>query len=191
MFGYNRKDNKGMFKKIDYKKLYNKTNDIAPIDGDCGELCGKICCRPDKENTLGVYLFPGEEKMFTGKENWLQWEKRHPVEDGFPPSWGYPVYFIRCTKPCPREQRPLNCRFFPLTPHLLKDDTLLLIHETLKLPYSCPLLKRKTPLRKDFTEAVAQCWQELLKNPQIHDLVKMDSQEREKEGRKPYIVWHP
>lgn len=174
---------------VDYKKLYSITNTITPLDGDCGELCSKICCQPDSGDNLGVYLYPGEECMFTGKENWLQWEQRHPAEDDFPPSWKYPVYFVRCTRPCPREQRPLNCRFFPLTPHLLKDNTLLLIHETLKLPYLCPLIAGRTPLRKDFIEVTARCWQELLKNPRILDLVKMDSREREREGCRPHIVY--
>ncbi|OPY58424.1 MAG: hypothetical protein A4E55_00916 [Pelotomaculum sp. PtaU1.Bin035] len=176
---------------INYKRLYDITCDVTPIYSDCGKLCGSICCQPDNDNTLGMYLFPGEENMFTMKENWLQWEKRYPAEDDFPKSWDYPVYFIRCTKPCPRERRPLNCRLFPLAPHLLKDNKLILIHETLDLPYSCTLIKRKTPLRKDFIEVVAQCWQELLKDPRIRDLVAIDSLEREKEAHRPYIVWHP
>ncbi|MBM7855655.1 hypothetical protein JOC37_002060 [Desulfohalotomaculum tongense] len=176
-------------KTVDYKKLYNLTGDVTPLQGDCGNLCRSICCQPDKENTLGMYLFPGEEVMFTGKEDWLRWERRHPVEDEFPPSWSYPVYFVRCTKPCPREKRPLSCRLFPLAPHLLGDDTLLLIYETLPLPYSCPLITEKIPLRKDFIKAVAQCWQELLKDQRIYDLVKMDSKEREQEDHRPYIVW--
>jgi len=167
------------------------TNNITPLEDDCGKLCGKICCRPDMNNTLGMYLFPGEEGMFTGKENWLLWEQRDPVEDDFPATWSYPVYFIRCTEPCPRKQRPLSCRFFPLTPHLLKDGKLILIYETLDLPYICPLIRRKTPLRKDFIEVVVRCWQELLIDQRVRDLVEMDSQDREKEGKQPCIIWHP
>ncbi|MDD4168776.1 MAG: hypothetical protein PHD36_00675 [Desulfotomaculaceae bacterium] len=174
---------------VNYKELYDITSTLTPIYSDCGELCGKICCQPDSEDNLGVYLYPGEERMFTGKENWLQWEHRNPAEDDFPPSWGFPVHFIRCTRSCPREQRPLNCRFFPLAPHLLKDNTLLLIHETLKLPYMCPLITGRTPLRKDFAEITARCWQELLRDSRIRDLVEMDSREREREGCRPYVVY--
>lgn len=175
-------------KTVEYQKLYQLTNTITPIHGDCGKLCDKICCR-DSEDNLGVYLFPGEEGMFTGKENWLQWELRHPAEDDFPPSWEYPVYFVHCTGFCPREQRPLNCRFFPLAPHLLKDNTLLLIHETLDLPYLCPLISKRTQLRKDFIAVTARCWLALLSDPRIRDLVEMDSKDREKEGLRPHIVW--
>jgi len=175
-------------KTIDYQKLYHITDMITPLEDDCGKLCGKICCRPDQNNTLGVYLYPGEEDMFTREEDWLCWEQRNPAEDDFPASWSNPVYFIRCAKPCPRKHRPLNCRFFPLAPHLLKDNTLLLIHETLPLPYQCPLIKRKIPLRKEFVDTVVRCWQELLTDQRVRDLVQMDSREREKERKPPFIV---
>ncbi|WP_031515039.1 hypothetical protein [Desulfofalx alkaliphila] len=174
---------------IDYKELYKITREVTPLQEDCGLLCGGICCRPDKDNTIGMYLFPGEEVMFTGDEDWLVWEHFHPEEDDFPPSWSYPVYFIKCTRSCPREKRPLSCRFFPLAPHLLSDNTLLLIHETVQLPYRCPLITKRIPLREDFIQVVAYCWQQLLKDGRIRDLVKMDSQDREKYGQKPYILW--
>lgn len=178
-----------MTNKVDYQKLYKLTADVTPLEEDCGELCGKICCRPDQENTLGMYLFPGEEKMFTGNEDWLHWERRDPRRDDFPPSWVDPVYFVRCTKACPREMRPLSCRFFPLTPHVLKDKRLILIKETLELPYTCPLIIQDIPLSPDFIEVVAQSWQELLKDFRIRDLVEMDSAERELAGKLPKILW--
>ena len=178
-----------MLTEINYKNLYKKTSDVTPLEYDCGKLCNSICCQPDKEGSTGVYLLPGEEKMFTGNEDWLRWEMRNPVEDGFPPNWEYPLFFIKCTKPCPRDRRPLNCRFFPLAPHLLRDNTLILIHETLDLPYLCPLIEKKVTLRNDFIETVAMCWQELLKEPRIRTLVKMDSRDREKEGLQPTTLW--
>jgi hypothetical protein len=175
--------------KIDFNALYQKTSSITPLADDCGRLCGSICCLPDKENSLGIYLLPGEETMFTGNEDWLQWELRHPEEDDFPSNWVYPVYFLRCLKPCPRDRRPLSCRFFPLAPHLLPDNTLLLIYETLPLPYSCPLIENKIPLKKDFITTVAACWQELLKEPRIRALVEMDSRDREKACLQPIVLW--
>ncbi len=174
---------------VDYQKIYNLTAYVTPLKEDCGHLCGSICCRPDRENTLGMYLFPGEEKMFTGREDWLQWEQRDPREDDFPPSWVDPVYFVSCTKPCPREKRPLSCRLFPLAPHLLSDGRLILIYETLELPYSCPLISKNITLEQDFIDVVAQCWQELLKDRRIRDLVIMDSAVRERQGQLPRIWW--
>lgn len=175
--------------KIDYPKLYEITCNVTPLAGDCGLLCNSICCQPDRDNSLGMYLFPGEELMFSGQEDWLQWEKCDPKKENFPPSWTEPVYFVKCTKPCPREKRPLSCRIFPLTPHLLADNTLLLIHETLDLPYRCPLITRNIPLQQEFIKVVASCWQELLKDDAIKDLVRMDSREREKWGQAPTILW--
>lgn len=173
---------------VDYQKLYRLTETVTPLNEDCGVLCNKICCRPDQDNTLGMYLYPGEEVMFTKTEDWLAWELRDPFEDDFPPSWRDWVHFIRCRKPCPRLQRPLSCRLFPLAPHILKDNTLLLIYETLSLPYQCPLIKNKIPLREDFVNVVALCWQELIAEQRIHDLVVLDSRAREKKEIKPTVV---
>lgn len=174
---------------VDYHKLYKMTQDVTPLEGDCGQLCNSICCRPNEDNTIGMYLFPGEECMFTGNEDWLVWEKVNPKDDDFPPSWDYPVYFIKCTQPCPREKRPLSCRLFPLAPHILSDKRLLLIHESIELPYSCPIIANTLLLREEFVETVASSWLELIKDKRILDLVIMDSREREREGHIPRIIW--
>jgi len=178
-----------MGNKVDYKKLYKLTSLVTPLEDDCGIRCGRACCSVDNKNPMGMYLFPGEEAMFSGKENWLLWESRDPGEDGFPPSWLQPVYFVRCNGICPREKRPLSCRLFPLAPHLLKDNSLLLIYEALKLPYKCPLINDKAPLLPLFIDTVALCWKELLKDKRIRDLVVMDSTAREKKVQKPCVVW--
>jgi len=173
---------------IDYPKLYRMSEKITPLKNDCGRLCDRLCCQPGNNITLGMYLYPGEEIMFTGNEDWLEWELRKPAEDNFPPSWIEPLHFISCTKPCPRANRPLNCRFFPLAPHLLLDNTLLLIHETMPLPYKCPLITQDTPLEEDFIQMVGQCWQILLRDRLIRDLVLLDSRERELYSIQPRII---
>jgi hypothetical protein len=163
----------------DYQKLYSLTAGVTPLPEDCGMLCGSICCRPGRHNELGIYLFPGEEDMFTRRESWLEWEEQDPVEQCFPASWPAPVYFVRCTAPCPRESRPLACRFFPLAPHLQRDGTLLLIYETLDLPYTCPLIAGGVPLQEKFIHATRLAWQIMLGDGRIRDLVKEDSRYRE------------
>ncbi|MFZ5596245.1 MAG: hypothetical protein ACOY31_04445 [Bacillota bacterium] len=176
---------------MDFKYLYQLTSGVTPLKTDCGLLCGSVCCRPDSGNTLGVYLFPGEEEIFPGKGDWFLRELHDPEEYGFPSGWKDPVHFIKCTGPCPREARPLACRFFPLAPHLLTDGTILLIHDTIYLPYSCPLIVNKTPLEKDFIEAVALSWTMLLEDRRILELVEEDSREREQAcGSIPPIIWH-
>lgn len=168
-------------KSIDYDFLYEITSGITPLEGDCGLLCGSVCCRPDNQNSLGIYLFPGEECQFTGREKWLVWEYHNPADYSFPDNWKDPVSFLKCTAPCPRDKRPLACRFFPLAPHILANGkTLFLIHETIKLPYRCPLIFENITIIKSFTKTIAQAWQILLRDPRIHKLVVEDSREREK-----------
>ena len=173
---------------IDYHELYRLSEKVTPLQSDCGLLCGKLCCQPGKDVNLGMYLFPGEEVMYTGEEDWLKWEQREPADDYFPASWVKPLYFVSCTKPCPRANRPLSCRFFPLAPHILYNKTLLLIHETMTLSYKCPLILEDEPLNKDFIEMVGQCWRILLTDSRIRDLVVMDSRDREMSAVRPRIV---
>jgi len=163
----------------DYRLVYRMTDKVTPLSEDCGKLCNKICCRPGSKNELGIYLYPGEETMFTRRENWLKWEEQNPEEQFFPSSWPNPVYFVRCTNPCPREARPLACRFFPLTPHLQMDGSLHLIYETLELPYICPLILETRPLEKQFISTAYTAWQILLQDRRIYELVEDDSRYRE------------
>jgi len=177
--------------KKDYSYLYKLTAHVTPLKTDCGLLCRQACCQPNKQDTLGIYLFPGEESMFTGNEDWLVWESQDPRKQFFPASWPAPVYFVKCTRACPRELRPLSCRFFPLAPHLLRNGQLLLILEDMPLPYNCPLIKRKTPLRRDFIQAVAESWQLMVGDERIRDLVEEDSRDREALSLPaPEIIWY-
>ena len=175
---------------MDYKYLYDLTCNSTPLADDCGALCDKICCRRDKKNSLGIYLFPGEESMLSGDDDWHERELHNPSEYEFPADWENPVHFIKCKGACPRDKRPLACRFFPLAPHLLTDGTLIVTYETIHLPYRCPLIYKKIPLREDFIETVAQAWRFLLEDPRILTLVREDSREREKTLRNiPQILW--
>ncbi len=162
-----------------YQYIYRLTAEPTPLQDDCGTLCGSVCCQPGRDNDLGVYLFPGEEVMFSRRENWLIWEAQDPTEQLFPASWPTPVYFVRCTSLCPREARPLACRFFPLAPHLQRDGSLLFIYETLDLPYYCPLITSNLPLLDKFIKTVAAAWQVMLKDPRIRDFVEEESRYRE------------
>lgn len=162
-----------------YQKIYALLDRATPLPGDCGELCGRLCCRP-RDPDLGIYLFPGEETMFTRREPWLTWTEQEAQDYDFPPTWRGTVYFVRCTGSCPRENRPLQCRFFPLTAHYLPDGSLALIWETLFLPYRCPLLSRQFPLQNDFVVAAARAWELLIEDPRVRDLVLWDSRQREK-----------
>lgn len=134
---------------------------------------------------MGIYLLPGEEKLFTRKENWLKWSIEDSEDYEFPDSWSVKIYFIRCKTPphCPREMRPLQCRFYPLAPYLTEDGELKLILSPTELPYQCPLITEKIPLQESFIQATYTVWKRLLKDPLINDLVKMDSKVLRKRRR--------
>ena len=167
----------GILTPEDYREIYRLTGDTSPLDGDCGLLCGQACCRP--EAPQGIYLLPGEEAMLAGEQDWLVREMHDPQEYYFPDSWEEPVHFVRCQGICPRELRPLQCRTYPAAPHIFPDGRFVLIRETLKTTYRCPILAERLHLRQDWLEALYLAWRRLLNDPLIYDLVLLDSSDRD------------
>lgn len=161
--------------------MYRLLDRVSPLSDDCGKLCGACCCTAEGAGDMGMYLLPGEEKIHEPGEDWLIWQKERAEDYDFPDSWHGPVYFVRCKTPpvCPREKRPLQCRTFPLTPHLYADETLELLYNDLDLPYRCPLIEQEIPLDERFVRATYTVWKHLIRDPLIRDLVRKDSEERE------------
>ena len=141
--------------------------------------------------SMGLYLLPGEEQMYTGDEDWIVWGSLQAEEYDFPESWHGRVPFFQCTTAphCPRKKRPLQCRTFPLAPHLDEDGCLYLIWSSDPLPYVCPLIAEHRQLSHDFVKATWTCWSHLIRDPLIRDLVDLDSQIREEEGWPVEIVY--
>ncbi len=178
---------KSSIKKHTFKAIYRLLDKVSPVDYDCGRLCGSICCTydpydpdgydSDDDFSLGIYLLPGEEKMFSGKEDWLQWSWSYAEDYEFPESWHGKVFFLRCKEApfCPRSSRPLQCRIFPLAPHIDEKGRLVMIYQSGQLPYLCPLISEKIKLNENFLKANHTVWKHLIKDPLIYDLVKMDS----------------
>ena len=194
---------KSSIKKDTFKAIYRLLDKVSPIDGDCGRLCGSICCTYGTENSassgsvsgeemsLGLYLLPGEEKVFTGEEDWLGWTSENAEDYEFPESWHGKVYFLECKRAplCDRKMRPLQCRIFPITPHLDEYGNLFMIYQSGQLPYKCPLIDEKTVLNEDFLKANYTVWKHLLRDPLIFDLVEMDSCFREEDGEDIIILY--
>ncbi|MDD3168729.1 MAG: hypothetical protein PHC91_04590 [Eubacteriales bacterium] len=176
---------KSIIRKNTYQAIYRLLNRVSPLPTDCGQLCSSACCNCGGDGCseesldfdMGIYLLPGEEKLFTRKEDWLKWNIEYAEDYEFPASWSGKVYFVRCKTPprCPREMRPLQCRFFPLAPYLTENGELRLILSTAELPYQCPLIAEKIPLQNDFVKATYTVWKHLIRDPLIRDLVEMDS----------------
>lgn len=176
-------------KKRTYRAIYRLLDRVSPIPYDCGTLCNAACCtcagdEPPDEPQLGIYLLPGEDKLFTKKEDWLHWTAEDASDYDFPDSWFGTVYFVTClcAPHCPRNMRPLQCRFFPLTPHLDDAGRLRLIYSDLDLPYRCPLIDDSMTLTPSFIQAVYTVWKHLIRDSLIYDLVEYDSSFRQEEN---------
>lgn len=184
-FVYNIPIMKSSIKKKTFQAIYRLLDRVSPLPTDCGALCGAACCNCGGDSSspeaadfdMGIYLLPGEEKLFSRKEDWLKWSVEDPQDYDFPDSWHGKIYFVRCNCApfCPREKRPLQCRFFPLAPHLAEDGQLVLIRCDLELPYICPLIEAKMELSPSFLKATYTVWRRLIKDPLIYDLVAFDS----------------
>ncbi len=181
--------------RILFRAIYRLLNRVNPVDFDCGLLCNKSCCipetpTPEEEEDLGIYLYPGEELVHDQSDDWLLWKEDTAEDHDLPDSWtGTPVYFIRCRDPlqCKRELRPIQCRTFPLQPHLTEEGQLSLIFCDLDLPYVCPLIGGENELNGSFIRAVYTVWKHLIEDPRIYDFVRMDSEDREWEDA-PYVT---
>lgn len=89
-----------------YKYLYKLLEKVTPLKVDCGKLCEGACCQGDSES--GMYLFPYEEAMYDGTEDWVR------IYDSDFIFKGKPVKIAICNGTCDRKKRPLSCRIFPL-----------------------------------------------------------------------------
>ena len=170
-------------KKRLFEEIYNKLNGIELLDYDCGKLCGAACCTQGgsySDEEMGLYLLPGEEELLK-VEDWLTIRVSDASEHDLPESWTGKVFFARCKTPpiCPRDRRPIQCRTFPLAPHITENGELIMVYNDLELPYECPLIEQEIPLEDDFVEALTEAWKKLIEDPLIYDLVKMDSEARE------------
>ena len=146
---------KSSIKKEEYIQIYKDLDKVSPVDYDCGTLCDSVCCTCDDENTkdkdMVIYLLPGEEELFlennvktdTKKDNlnWFEIAKENTKYYEYPKSWKGNVFFIRCKTPpkCNRKLRPIQCRTFPLTPHII-EETLHLIYEINDSTYNLSLI---------------------------------------------------
>ncbi len=172
---------KSSITKAEYEEIYRLLDSVSPLERDCGELCGAACCTAG-DGDMGIYLLPGEEKLFGPEDDdWLEKTRERAEDYEFPGSWHGTVYFVRCKTPphCPREKRPIQCRSFPLLPHLTEDGVLSMVYNDLDVPYRCPLIEEELPLNDDFVETTQLAWERLIRDPLIFDLVRMDSRARE------------
>ena len=115
-----------------YKSIYTFYGDTTPLCVDCGKLCGGACCESDDNEETGMYLFPGEEKLFFNNPDFkiidsefLYRKKRAKI--------------LICKGVCNRSIRPLSCRIFPIIPYIKSNDFSLIFDP--RANSLCPLTK--------------------------------------------------
>ncbi len=166
----------GSLSREDFEHIYQLTGRVNPRPEDCGKRCSQACCRTDASQ--GIYLLPGEHQLYTGLEDWFTWDVQDAADYLFPRSWEGEIYFLHCAGHCSRDLRPMQCRTYPVAPHLTEDGRFVLVRETLDTTYRCPLITENMPLLRPWLKATWMAWTRLLTDPLIHDLVRMDSAER-------------
>lgn len=114
-----------------YKSIYKFYGDSTPLLVDCGKLCNGACCESADDEETGMYLFPGEEKLFENNPDFKI------VSSEFEYA-GKSANILICKGTCNRDLRPLSCRIFPLIPYI-KDDKFELIFDP-RATSVCPLV---------------------------------------------------
>lgn len=165
------------------KRIYQRLDEVSPVDFDCGTLCNEVCCVYDEEDysndDLVLYLMPGEELMYEDSDSFELYQIKSRAAN-YPDSWEDKVFMVKCLTPprCERNLRPIQCRTFPLIPHLTKEGDFHLVFDESEFPYECPLVHDNIKLNQDFIDVTYDVWMLLIKNPVVYDLVEMDSRRR-------------
>lgn len=174
------------------KRIYEKLDEVTPLDYDCGTLCNHVCCAYDegeyRNKDLALYLLPGEELMYEDSD-YFDLYVVSPKELDYPRRWKGDVFMVECNNPphCDRSIRPIQCRTFPLVPHISEDGKLHLILDENEFPYECPIIRDNIKLNDDFVRITHEVWTMLINNPMVRALVSFDSRRRDNR-RKGYTI---
>lgn len=152
-----------------YLQLYKLFDTVTPVPVDCGELCGKACCKGDDS---GMLMFPGEEQVYKLlAPDWVKIEKTD-FEYEFEGK-KYTVPIAMCKGHCDRYQRPLACRIFPLTPYMDKDGKISVIVDP-RGKGICPMAKAfyVEDFDEKFVGNIERAFKLLAKNKQVKAFLK-------------------
>jgi len=169
----------------EFRWAYARLSRVTPLVSDCGELCGKSCCK-GLDGKAGMYLFPGEEALLSPDWDWLTLEWHLVSEREFCPSWEgriERVGFVICRGVCPREQRPLACRLFPLVPEPTLDVAL-----DSDAALMCPIARyaRIEEIDAGFVQACREVYGLLAQDPLVLDDFLWQSERRRLDARAPW-----
>ncbi len=157
---------------LSYRKAWKLLEKSTPLTSDCGTLCGGACCKGSGEE--GMLLFPHEELMYAS------------CPDGFTIrdsnitlASGYHVKFLTCRGQCPRNQRPLSCRIFPVIPYIGEDQILEFVPD-LRGAAVCPLLfQGDQEIRPEFIDDLYAAFKTLLRDDDVLEFITLLSREND------------
>ncbi len=174
-----------MGKKL-YEQLRRILGGLTPMKSDCGLLCGKKCCSV-REEGQGMYLFPGEESMYPEGSHWYSVEQSEEEVQHFT---GKRPFILRCNGSCPREERPMACRIFPVAPYLTAAGELEIVLDDDAL-FLCPLVRQKNieDLDTDFLEGVEKVWAHLIEGELTRESVRSYSARIEQQAGDPWRLF--
>lgn len=147
---------------------------VTPLKTNCGRLCGGACCEADETGENGMLLFPFEDTFYGAPIEGFSFRL---VPDDTLFRGGKRLV---CEGACPREQRPLACRLFPLRLRLVTDGQETHVEPELdpRAWCVCPLLERGglRAMSDAFIEASRQAGEALVKN--VYMLEALDNEQR-------------
>lgn len=148
------------------KKAYDILRRETPLGFyNCGRLCDGLCCRGDE---TGMWLFPGEEKLFENKPGFEVCETEG--------NYGYPM--VICDGECNRNERPLACRIFPLFPSVSEEAGEITIRVILDPRATmCPLTGNAKRFDDNFVKAVHRAAQYLVRDKEQREYLIKVSEE--------------
>lgn len=126
---------------------------LTPLKTDCGRLCEGACCQGD--SGTGMLLFPGEETLYTG----CDFARITPADFTL---GNQQAMLLVCEGHCPRDERPLACRLFPLFLAFMKSGKTKVRLDT-RAAHVCPLCDYGViGLDEDFVAAAREAYDVLL-----------------------------
>jgi len=167
---------------INWSSIYQQMDAFTPLPVDCGRLCGARCCA-EWDNGAGVYLLPGEEKLFQDLA-WCKLSAVPKIEAAFP---GEHSTILHCRGKCPRRQRPFLCRTFPLAPYMYAGQAISLVFDEAG-SLICPLVQLGDLRQLDprFVRRVLVVWQQLAEDESIKSYIIAQSKEIDRSRNEPW-----
>lgn len=153
-----------------YKKVWKKLDKATPMESDCGKLCNEICCSGTEND--GMLLFPGEEHLYTDKDWCSIRDTNIKLSDG------YVIKLLVCNGKCPRDERPLSCRIFPVLPYLNEHGFVDFRLDPRSFGI-CPVAQKpdEYPVQSKFIDSLYEGFPPLLKDDRVVEFIELLSEQ--------------